>query len=271
MKKYSVAAAFVFSFLAFAFSVQGQIIADEQRPFDFNDKYYATNGVIPEMLIARKNGADGESVFDFSPDQRFGQVRITATHAAYSSDGNGIFWNYYSGVSKNGFTEDENGRRAVTTAFAFPLYMFPSTTAKDSDRQAALIHMDEAYFEKNPIGIAAVMLVEFTDQIETKAGRVVAETLAKRNGTSLDGTPIIRTFRELDGLWRDGYVSITQPALDEQYRTPFAAAKVIRFPDAGGITPDAFLKFVKNPDGKPLDAEQHFVLSFECLKSGKKC
>ena len=64
---------------------------------------------------------------------------------------------------------------------------------------------------------------------------------------------------------------MNQPALDEPYYTPFAIAKVIQFPELGGITPDAFLKYVKTSDDKPLDAEAHIVSKFECLKGSGIC
>lgn len=246
-------------------------LSNELRPFDFNDKYYEQNGVIAEMLIGRKNGADGESVFDLSSDRRHGNVRITATFPAYDSNGAPVFWNYQAGVSKAGFTQDQIGPIAAALAFEHPLYVFPATTVKDSDRQAAIIRTGEAYFEKNSLGIAAVHFVEYTDLIYTKAGRAAMESLSRRNGFSLDGTPIIRTASEIDALKKAGYVTLTQPSLDEPYNTPFAVAKLIQFPELGGITPDAFLKYVKTQGGKPLDAEAHFLSMFECHKGGEEC
>ena len=78
--------------LLLAASSHAQIIAEELRPFDFSDKYYQVNGVIPSMLIGRKNGADKESVFDFANDRRYSNVRITerfraTTAAARRSSG----------------------------------------------------------------------------------------------------------------------------------------------------------------------------------------
>ena len=271
MKKYSAHLAFVFCFLFIAATPsQAQKFAQDLRPFDFSDKYYQANGVLTDTLIGRKNGADGESVFDWTYDRRYSNVRITATLPAYDSSGGAVFWNYYSGVPKYGFTEDDSGPLAVELAYAHPLYTFPSATMKEGDRQAALVRMDEGYFEKNTLGVAAVFLVEYTDKVDTESGQVILKTLAGRNGISVDGTPIIRTAKEIDGLLEEGLITLTQPSLDEPYRTPFAVAKVIQYAEVA-ITPDAFLKYVKNHDGKPLAAEAHFVSMFECLKSGGKC
>ena len=270
MKKKSICVAGLLCLL-FVASSYAQILAEEVRPFDFSDKYYQVNGVIASMLIGRKNGADGESVIDFTRDRKYSNVRIISTFPGYDGSGGTIFWNYYAGVSKAGFTEDANGQLAVALAYEHPLYLFPSTTVKQSFRQSAMARIDEAYFDKNELGIAAVYFVEYSERILTKEGREALAILAKRNGVSLDGTPIIKTAKEIDSLEKEGLITLTQPALDEQYNTPFAVAKVIRFPDLGGITPDAFLNFVKTSDGKPLDAEAHFVSTFECHKGGEKC
>ena len=249
----------------------GQRLAEDVRPFDFSDKYYQSNGVIAEMLIGRKNGADGESVFDFTNDRRHSDVRIIATLPAYDTHGGSIFWNYYAGLSKAGFTLDTYGQKAASIAYSYPLYVFPSAVVKASDRQAALIKTSDSYFDGNPLGIAAVHFVDYTGLISSPKGQMFMEILRKRNGLSLDGTPIIRTVEELEELREAEMVELTQPAADVPYHTSFAIAKIIRLPEMGGITPDAFLKYVKNPDGSPLDAESHFVLTFECLKGGKKC
>lgn len=247
-----------------------QILAEELRPFDFTDKAYYQNGVLAELLIGRKNGADNESVIDSTDDSRYTNVRITATFPAYDEDGNTIFWNYYAGLPKNGFTEDTNGTRAVEIAFATPLYVFPSVTVKNSDRQAALIRTKDTYFEKNQIGISAVFFVEYSALSNTKSGRAALQSLAKRNGISVDGTPIIRTEEELYALRKEGLVTVNQPSLDEPYFTPFAIAKVIQVP-AGGITADAFLIYVKGGDGKPLPSEADIVSKFECYRGRAVC
>ncbi len=272
MNVYSAALAVVFS-LAFGFlssSVSAQIYADELRPFDFNDKYYYQNGVLADLLIGRVNGADGESVVDITDDPRYATVRITATLPAYDENGNTIFWNYYAGLPKCGFTEDDSGSRAVELAFSTPLYIFPSVTVKDSDRQAALIRTKDTYFEKNQVGVSAVFFVEYTESSNTRIGRAELQALAKRNGVSLDGTPIIKTEEEIYSLVKQGLVTLNQPGFDVKYHTPFAIAKVIRVP-AGGITADAFLKYVKGEDGKPLPSEIEIVSKFECFQAGGSC
>jgi hypothetical protein len=255
----------LFSILVFGFTAVNAQLSDELRPFDFSNDYYKTNGVIAETLTNRKNGADGQSVFDFATDSsRFTNIRITATLPAYAADGSSIYWNYYGTASKESFTPDAAGKTAVKMANTYPVYVFPSAVIRASDRQAALIPVDSSYFQTNPIGIAEVVAVEFNDGI-SKSGRKTLNMLIERNGKSIDGTPIIRTMTELNGLSAEGLVTLR---VDEN--RPFAVAKVIQYPERGGITPDAFLLFVKQADGKPLDAEQHFITRFECLKNGSR-
>ncbi len=255
----------LFSILLFGLTAAYAQLSAEIRPFDFTDDYYKTNGIKAETLFNRKNGADGQSVFDFATDaSRFTHVRIIATLPAYTADGSPIYWNDYGTASKESFASNAAGSRAVQMAKTYPVFVFPSAMVRTTDRQSALIPVDKVYFQNNPIGIGEVVAVEFSDRI-SRAGRKTLNMLIERNGTTIDGTPIIRTMLELKGLAAEGLVT-----LREVENRPYAVAKVIQYPDRGGITPDAFLVYVKQADGKPLAAEQHFLTRFECLREGSR-
>jgi len=131
------------------------------------------------------------------------------------------------------------------------------------DRQAVLIPVDGLYFQANPIAIAEVIIVEFNDGISTRAQKVL-NMLAERNGTSIDGTPIIRTSAELGGLISEG---LNPPGKRD---CSFAVARVIRYPERDAITRDAFLIYVKQVDQQPLPVEPHFITQFECLQNGSR-
>lgn len=254
----------LFSVLMFgAVAAQAQF-SEEIRPFDFSVDYYKTNGVIAEMLVDRKNGADGKSVFDSSTDPRFTNVRITETFPAYAADGTAIYWNYYATASPDSFLPDADGEAAINTAKNYPLFTFPSEVARGTDRQAALIPVDKFYFATNPIGIAQKILVDFNNSI-SRSGQKTLNLLAQRNGTTIDGTPIIKTTEELGSLIAEGLVILRQ---DE--KAPYVVAKVMQYPQQGSITPDAFLVYVRRADGQPLPAERHFVTQFECLRNGSR-
>jgi hypothetical protein len=254
----------LFSILLLGLTTTNAQLSEEVRPFDFSNDYYKTNGLIAETLTDRKTGVDGKSVFDSSADPRFSNIRITETLPAYSADGSPIFWNYYGTATKDSFMPDATGAAAVIVAKNYPLFIFPSSMLRGIDRQAALIPVDSDYFVTNPIGIARRILVEFNDRI-SRSGQKTLNLLTQQNGTSIDGTPIIRTSEELGNLIADGLVT-----LREDENAPYAVAKVMQYPQLGSITPDAFLVYVRQVDGQPLTAERHFVTQFQCLQNGSR-
>jgi hypothetical protein len=183
-----------------------------------------------------------------------------------------LFWNRYGDVGKYAFTTDDAGRAAVYTAHYYPVYMFPSATAKYADRQAALIETDDHYAQKNALGIGVVILVEYTDAADTEEGKALLAELGKKNGLSLDGTPIIRSVRELGTLTRSGVVRQSVRGSSDPYPISFVIGKVIANPTGGTISNDAYLEFVRQPNGEPLAAEEFFISNFECLrKFGRLC
>lgn len=242
-------------------------VAEELRPFDFSDKFYYENGVEPAFILYRHNGADGGSVEDTINDPRFRNVRIRSVFGAYNQHGKIIYWNYYGELFEDGFRRDTIGKQAFQRAHVYPLYIFPSLSEETKFRQAHLINLRDGYFEKNLLGLSVQVLVEFTDRIHTENGRREMAALAERNGVSTDGTPIIKTALEIEGLTQKNYVTQKIKGLDNPAEAPYAIARVIQNPLYGAIAPDAFLL---NDLG--LKAEQNFVEQFECLQiEGKWC
>jgi len=206
MKRSSLNLTLVLSLLLFGFTVSNAQLAAEIRPFDFNNDYYKDNGIIAGLLQDRRNGDDRKSVFDTPTDLlRFNNVRIIETLPAYAPDGNSIFWNRYAVAPKESFRPDEVGDKAAQIAVIHPIYRFPSKSVPETDRQAAMIGIDDRYFEMNPLGIGQVFTVVFRERI-TPGGQRTLDMLAERNGRSVDGTPIIRTMSELKDLAETGLV-----------------------------------------------------------------
>lgn len=239
----------------------------ERRPFDFSDKSYFNNGVEAAFVGGRHDGSGKQSVFDTMLDPHFRGVRIRSVYPAYNQDGKTVYWNFYGEVLKDGFRDDDIGREARLKAHAFPLYLFPSRAADARFRQAHVINLGNSYFEKNFLGLSVQVVVEFTDRVDTAEGREVLAQLAKQNGLSLDGTPIIKNVFEIEDLTRRNLVTQKIKGLDNPAEAPYAIAKVIKDPQRGAIAPDAFLL---NDLG--LAAERSFVQDFECLRvSGRWC
>ena len=239
----------------------------EIRPFDFHDKYYAANGIDATFLRIRRNGFDGMSVFDQSRESIYRDVRVTATWPAYAPDGSELFWNLFAEFDKDAVIIGPAGYGAMDAAQAYPMFIFPSEDLPGSHRQSPMIRMGEGYFDKNPLGLAVAYNVVFTDLARSEKGAQIMKMLAVRNGLSSDGTPIIRTAGELDELRDLGMVEVRV----RQDGTPFVAAKVMRYPHLGAISPDAYLVIVKQKDGTPLISEAGFIKKFECLQDAKKC
>ena len=243
----------------------------ENRPFDFSDKYYEKNGLFSGMFLDRRSGADGRSVIDFIRDPDHREVRITEIFPAYGTTGETLFWNLYAEFGRVAFVPGPAGEEAHLIADRYPVFVFPSSKVRYSDRQSALIEIDDGYDAKNPMGLGVAVRVEFTAEIYTKRGQYVMQEMIKRNGASLDGTPIIRTAKEIGELTRAGY--ITQQTRDPNTGDAlYRVARVITDPTRGAIAPDAFLNFVKQENGKPLVAEIGIVEHFTCLqRSGEMC
>ena len=242
-------------------------LAEDNRPFDFSDRYYEENGVNPALIVNRRNGDDKLSVFDFTDDPRLRNIRIIGTFPAYDRDGNILYWNYYGDLYKESFTENRAGDEAMDLANHYPIFTFPSQTSKTGERQAAIIETDDGYFEKNVLGLGVYVSVEYTDKIYTKEGQEILEEIAKKNGLSRDGTPIIRTTGEINFLWRMELVKQTIRGTNDKSRPPFAIAKTLTNLQKSAVAPDAFLLYVTRPDAnKPLPTEEFFVTNFECLQ-----
>lgn len=242
-------------------------LAEDNRPFDFSDRYYEENGVNPALIVNRRNGDDKLSVFDFTNDPRFRNIRIIGTFPAYDRDGNILYWNYYGDLYKESFTENRAGDEAMDLANRYPIFTFPSQTVKTGERQAAIIETDDAYFEKNVLGLSIFITVEYTDKIHTDEGKKILAELAKKNGLSLDETPIIKTTGEINFLWRMELVKQTIRGTNDRSRPPFTIAKVLTNLQKSAVAPDAFLIYVtQTGTNKPLPAEESFVTNFECLQ-----
>jgi hypothetical protein len=250
-------------------------IAGDDRPgdrfplFDYTDAFYQRNGIDPADIVGRRNGTDGLSVVDKSPDRNHRDVRVLFTLPGYDHSGDTVFFTVMGDLAPDPFTNDKAGRDARKLAEASPVYVFP-TRAGDplgvgNSRQADLVDMRHGYFSNNPLGIWVHVFVSYTDKaFNTPAGRKMLADLADRNGLDLDGTPIIATTSELDSLKSKGLVALQKRPQTEQGR--YFLCPAFKDPRDGGITSDAFLVNVKREDGTALPAEQHFVDDFESLR-----
>lgn len=250
-------------------------------PHDFNDEYYAANGVFAPSIIKRRDGTDFLSVFGISTNPTHRNVRVLVTLPAYNENGEICFWSPLGELAETGFTDDGNGAEARQMAQLYPIYVFPvsgKTTPAffTNARQAALIDesQNSFYIKGNPLGLRTIILVNFTEKaFTTKEGVSMMDFLSKKNGLSLDGTPILKYRSEIEELSKQEFITTEKRGLwEEPTAGTYLIGPVINiYAGKGVITPDAFL-LMATQDGKPLADEMKFASEFGCLqKFGTPC
>lgn len=131
------------------------------------------------------------------------------------------------------------------------------------------------YFCDDILGMWIITYFWFTNDgfgpHQTPACRNALAAIAQNNGLSLDGTPIIKTGDELDGLETLGCAAEGNEDPGGADGGPvWLICPAIPDPRNGGIAPDAFLDVVRKRDGSVLD--RGFLNNFNCLKNqGKFC
>ena len=241
----------------------------EDRLFDFTDAYYSQNGVDPALIDGRRQvgplAAEDKPNFSY---QR--PVRALLTLPAYDHSGNEWFFTVLGGLSDNSFTKNAAGQKVRGIANASPEYIFPrqgtDPLGLGALRQSVLLDMRNGYFSNNKLGLWIHVWVSYTPKaLTTASGKKALADLAKKNGTDLDGTPIIKSVGDIEDLFKKGYVTKTMRPLEDPLR--YAICPVIRDPTDGGIAPDQFLAITVKADGKPL--EPQFLNEFLELQAEK--
>jgi hypothetical protein len=194
-------------------------------PFDFSDGFYQTNGVDINHILGRPGNPDRPQahwVLDNSnndPTRR--GVRILETTGGWDKDGNLIYYSIMGGMTAATFTNDAAGVRARALAEDFRAFLFPKTT-RNPDGSVATVRLDPAppnrrqdnvfdtkntYFCQNLLGLWLITMVVYTKDgynawvnNSDPALHAVLEAIANRNGTDLNGTPILNTVSDIDHL-----------------------------------------------------------------------
>jgi hypothetical protein len=184
-------------------------------PFDFSDSFYLANGINPANIQSRVGTATSASAFvteQSSPDLNHTTNRITETTGGFDHNGNVLYYTINGFVNPNTFTTDAAGQKAMQIAEFFTAYIFPKASgdpfspALSNRRQDNVFDTRNGYSVANPLGLWTAQFVSFTPAaFNTAAGRAALAALAALNGTNLDGTPIIKTAMQVDGLVKKGF------------------------------------------------------------------
>lgn len=273
----------IFAFSLFAQKGTSPTLAEDTtiNPHDFNNEYYWTNGVEPKLIVGRRTGTDYLSVFGLTNNPIHNNVRILATLPAYNEAGEIRFWNPLGEVTSEGFTQNEAGALARQVAEFYPIYVFPrqdadKTFSFTNTRQAAIIHETPSslvdYY--NPLGLRVILVVNYTEKaLQTKEGFAMMNFMGKKNGFSLENTPLIKSTADIQMLLDGEFITAEKLPFygDVKYGVQYAITPVITNPSKGVIAKDAFLLTVTK-DGSPLAGEANFSAQFGCLqKAGDWC
>ena len=239
----------------------------EDRLYDFTDAYYLANGVNPLLIEGRTEAGTGIAVTDTPIFSFQRNVRALLTLSAYDHSGNINYFTVLGGFSTAAFTANSAGQNARAIADSFTEYLFPQAGTDPigfTFRQSSVLDMRNGYFGKDPLGLWIHKWVNFTSKaLTTRAGKQFLNGLAKKNGKSLDGTPIIATQSDIDSLLSKGYITVVTRAETDPLR--YAICPVIDDPTDGGIAPDQFLALPLKADGKPVEPE--FLSNFLSLQT----
>jgi hypothetical protein len=93
--------------------------------------------------------------------------------------------------------------------------------------------------------------VVYTPKAFTAEGRKELDPIAATNGRDLDGTAILTSPSQIDGLVSKGLIELrTRPVDDGVFR--WVICPIPEDPRNGFIRPDAFIRDVKRSDGTPV-------------------
>ncbi len=243
----------------------------QDRLFDFLDVYYFQNGVDATKIFGRRAfTGNGNSVFD-TPNFWFQtNVRASRINPAYSDNGTPTFWAVMGDVNNAGFTNDAAGANAKQIANRYVLYVFPTRTGNPiglgNNRQADIVDLSGGYFSGDPLGLWLHTWISYTDAaFNTKDGQKALADLQRKNGTALDGTPIIKTLSDLNNLLNKGFAQKRFRNPDGSEGPMYGICPVMKDPRRGAIAPGDTLAYVRNADGSPLEPE--FVRQFNSLQT----
>lgn len=193
-------------------------------PCDFSDEFYRANGINPIFLTNRVNGDGTVSIVDPASctDPSRNDTRVKETTGGYNDSANLIYYNIFAFMPNDAvFTNDAAGDRARQNANSFRAFIFPLRSgdplspAPENRRQDNVFDTRNGYFSNNPLGLWLLAFVSYTDKaLKTAEGQKLLKQLAQKNGSDLDGTPILNSASDIDNLAQKGFVQIRSRNLD---------------------------------------------------------
>ncbi|HEV3028466.1 MAG TPA: hypothetical protein VG457_12890, partial [Planctomycetota bacterium] len=238
-------------------------------PFDFSDRYYRDRGVdalhIADRLDTRPDAVTAGPAP--GPDRR--PIRALETRGGYDAAGCCVFFVARGALQADGFTREDAGGRARTIADRSVVFLFPQRATRSDVLVSSALRQDVLFDttagapDDNPLGLRRAVFVRFTNQAFTPAGLAILEEIRERNGTDLDGTPILKHVSEVTELGRSGYVTLARRPEDGSGGPPWVVWPVLGDPRRDRPALDAYLEVIPRADGSAVD--QEIEQNFDCL------
>jgi len=238
-----------------------------QSPFDFSDATYLAHGIVPQNIVLRVGDASrtGDFVIDNSnTDPRRRNVRTIETTPGTTGSSGLTYANIFGVLNSASFERNSAGQltsrgaAAFDTAERFRVFIFPKASNGSildpflpNKRQDNVFDTRDGYFSNDPLGLWVAVWVVYTPKAFTAEGRKELDPIAATNGRDLDGTPILTSPSQLDGLASKGLIEFrTRPVDDPVFR--WVICPIPEDPRDGYIRPDAFIRDVKRTSGAPV-------------------
>lgn len=214
-----------------------QVIGAESRPYnkfpayDFSDGFYKKNGINPDKIVDRLVGQEEDprrSIPYASPLPDFADVRIQEITGGFNHLGSLLYYTVPGKINPDTFTNDAAGKKAIPIANEFRAFLFPKkdgdplSPAAPNRRQDNLFDTRNQYFRRNPLGLWHATFVSYTDKADKDSYcQKALEELKEKNGVDLDGTPVLKTLKEIDHLVHLGCAELRHRASDGSQGFPW--------------------------------------------------
>jgi len=234
--------------------------------FDFSDEFYRQQGLAPEKIQSRISPDSGLAVLSRCADPGRRGIRALEVRGGYDAAGCPVYFHRFGALGEEGFAPGPAGKQARAIAQEFRVFRFPSRKASVSTptliRQDPVFDTTPGSLGRNPLGLWQVTTVVFTEKVfRSQAVLAAMEEIRKRNGTDLDGTPLLKHLSEIQLLDREGYVRLAPGTLQDSTSSSWMIGPLLEDPQRDGFADDAFLTLVTMDEGSPVDPmiEQTFL------------
>lgn len=200
--------------------------------FQFSDKFYGANGIDPVELRKQENGATAPSRFGAfyrgkgdagtasgqAPDSRFiDDTRIIVHNMGFNAAGEMLFYPDPPAFFFESAFRNEENKQLTNRSFVF---LFPRTKSQPNPvpgcggnplpkkdlldphpcnrRQDNMFDTGNGYLTNNPLQLWRIMFVTWDGpDVNTPQCQAKMAELIERNGPDTEGTPVLKTVREV--------------------------------------------------------------------------